>query len=111
MKKTYLITILFFVNKLFADDGALLFNGNCITCHNSVKSISAPSMREVKRNYLVAFAKKEEFVKYMTLFVIHPNEDMSIMRDAVQKYKIMPILGYEESVINEIAAYIYETDF
>ena len=100
-----------FSSSIFADDGSLLFNGNCVTCHNSKRSISAPSMKEVRKRYLSAFSEKEEFVKYMSLFIIKPDENISIMRDKVQKYKIMPILGYEESVAKEIATYIFETQF
>jgi len=106
-----LVLAQFFTNTLFADDGALLFNGNCVTCHNTTKAISAPSMKEVKERYLSAFSEKEEFVKYMSLFVVKPNENISIMRDKVQEYEIMPILGYEESVAKEIASYIFETHF
>jgi cytochrome c551/c552 len=101
----------FFTTGLFANDGALLFNGNCVTCHYTTEAISAPSMKEVRVRYLSAFSQKDDFVKYMSLFIVKPDENISIMRDKVQKYKIMPILGYEESVAREIAAYIFETNF
>jgi cytochrome c551/c552 len=109
MKKVFLYLV--FVLNLFGGDGALLFHGNCVTCHNKTKAISAPSMSEIRQRYLIAFTKKEDFVKYMTNFVIKPDKDISIMRDKIQKYKLMPLLGYEKSVINDIASYIYKTDF
>jgi cytochrome c551/c552 len=101
----------FYSQLLVADDGALLFNGNCITCHHPQKSISAPSMQEVRSRYQLAFSTKEEFVHYMTAFVINPSEEQSIMQDMIEKYELMPILGYEESVIEDIASYIYGEDF
>jgi len=111
MQRVIISLIVVIVGSIFADDGALLFNGNCVTCHHTKKSISAPSMKEVKERYSLAFSEKREFVKYMSLFVIKPDVNISIMRDKVQEYEIMPILGYEESVAREISSYIFETDF
>jgi len=111
MQRVIISLIIVVVSSIYADDGALLFNGNCVTCHHSNKSISAPSMKEVKEHYLLAFSEKKEFVKYMSLFIVKPDVNISIMIDKVQKYEIMPILGYEDSVAREIASYIFETDF
>ena len=96
---------------MFAEDGALLFHGNCVTCHNETKAISAPSMREIRQNYLKAFNNKKDFVKYMSKFIIAPDEDSSIMRAKIKKYELMPLLGYHESVAREISAYIYDKEF
>jgi len=100
-----------FSSLLFSNDGALLFNGNCVTCHNEVKEISAPSMRDVRNRYISAFSDKKNFVKYISGFVISPSQEKSIMQDKILKYKLMPLLGYEKSVINEVASYIYDTEF
>jgi len=94
-----------------SDDGLLLFNGNCVTCHHSSKSISAPSMMEVQKNYKRAFSKKEDFVNYMSKWVIKPNKETSIMLDAVDKYSLMPELAFEIEVLREISSFIYDTDF
>ena len=96
---------------LFCDNGSLLFHGNCITCHNETKAISAPSMKEVRERYLNAFSNKKDFINYMVAFAISPNEDSSIMQDKIKKYKLMPLLGYEESTLQEISDYIYKTNF
>ncbi len=68
-------------------------------------------MMQVRQKYLDAFAKKEEFVKYMSSWVTNPKKETSIYIDAVKKYKLMPQLGYEKEVITDIASYIYDTDF
>ncbi len=110
------------VNKLFlplllisniyaSDDGLLLFNGNCTTCHHLTKSISAPSMLEVQKRYRKAFDNKNDFVKYMSTWVIKPNKETSIMLDAIDKYSLMPELAFELEVIKEISLFIYKTDF
>ncbi len=96
---------------LFSDDGALLFHGNCITCHNETRALSAPSMREIRQSYLTAFSDKKDFVKYMAQFIIKPDEESSIMIDKIKKYKLMPLLGYEQSVAYEISTYVYEREF
>ena len=91
--------------------GSLFFHGNCITCHKELKAVSAPSVMDFRENYLRAFPKKEDFVEYMSQWVEHPNEESSIMQDAIKKYELMPELGFEKSTLKIISAYIYETDF
>ncbi|MCD6191511.1 MAG: cytochrome C [Sulfurimonas sp.] len=68
-------------------------------------------MLSVRENYLRAFPKRKDFIEYMSQWVIEPNAETSIMLDAIKKYKLMPLLGYEVTTIEDIAAYIYDTDF
>ena len=110
---------LFFINLLFFSSlnlnagsiGSLLFHGNCITCHFETKDDSAPSIMRVRENYLRAFPEKKDFVEYMSMWVLNPNREGSLMLDDIKKYELMPMLGYEESTLNIIAEYIYDTDF
>ena len=105
---------LFFLSlSLHAADknAALYFSGNCITCHHITKTISAPSITEVKKRYLSAFSKKEDFVHYMSVWVYKPNEETSLMHDAIAKHELMPELAYDIDTLKIIAEYIYETDF
>ena len=107
----FLITLILNISLYANDYGSLLFQGNCITCHNSNKTISAPAMKIVKENYLRAFPLKKDFVKYMSKWVVHPNPETSIMLDAIKKHHLMPELGYDIETIKQITSYIYETDF
>jgi len=91
--------------------GSLLFHGNCITCHEETKAVSAPSVMEFRANYLRAFPQKKDFVEYMSEWVKHPNTETSIMLEAIKKYELMPELGFEKSTLEIISEYIYETDF
>ena len=91
--------------------GSLLFHGNCITCHKETKSISAPSVIEFKKHYLRAFPQKKDFVLYMSQWVQYPKKETSIMQDSIEKYQLMPELGFEYSTLEIISEYIYETDF
>ena len=90
---------------------SLLFHGNCFTCHKEQSAISAPSIIEIKDNYLNAFPNKKDFIDYMSEWVVKPKKETSIMQDSIDKYELMPELGYEKVVIEDIAAYIYDTDF
>jgi hypothetical protein len=89
----------------------MLFNGNCVTCHHDTKNISAPSISFIRKTYKNAFIKKSDFVSYMANWVIHPNHNTSLMHQSIQKYELMPELGYDLDTLTHIANYIYETDF
>ena len=110
MRYIYL-SILVAISLNASDTRALLFHGNCITCHFEHKTISAPSITEVKENYLRAFPNKKDFVEYMSKWVVKPNKETSIMLDAIKKHELMPELGYDLSTLEEISAYIYDTNF
>jgi len=90
---------------------ALLFHGNCTTCHFENKTVSAPSMQEVRLRYLTAFPQKKDFVVYMATWVKHPDEKTSIMLDAIEKHGLMPELAFDFETLQSISSYIYDTDF
>ena len=87
---------------------ALLFNGNCTTCHFINEDKSAPSMKKIQAKYKKAFPKKVDFINYMSNWVKHPNKDTSLMSNAISKYGLMPELGFEKEVLKEITSYIYD---
>ena len=109
--KSLFILILFFVNIFAIDYGELFFQGNCVTCLYINEKKSAPSITEVRENYIRAFPKEEDFVNYMSEWVIKPNYEMSIMKHSIEEFDLMPELGYDEYTLKEIARYIYKTDF
>lgn len=110
MRSVFLISLFCAVS--FADDAAsLLFNGNCLTCHNETKNISAPSAQELRERYKKVFKNRDEFVSYMSKWVEHPQEKTSIMSDAIKKYGLMPELGFDIQTLMDISGYIYDTDF
>jgi len=110
--KHLLISLFFTCGFLEASqNSALLFHGNCTTCHFETKAVSAPSMMEVRKRYLSAFPQKKDFIVQMSNWVKNPNEERSIMLDAIKKYELMPNLAFEKDVLEDIAGYIYETDF
>jgi len=107
-----IIFILLLISALNATDmRGLIFNGNCTTCHFETKTVSAPSMKIVKENYLRAFPIKKDFVENMSKWVVKPKKETSIMLDSIDKHGLMPELGFEFSTLQEISSYIYDTDF
>ena len=68
----YLIFFSLICINLHASYPELLFNGNCITCHktNSLNK-SAPTIQEIQSEYKNAFSKKEDFVNYMTVWLLN----------------------------------------
>ena len=112
LKSKHIISSLLAFSSLNADSlGSLLFHGNCTTCHYETKTVSAPSMMNVRKHYKVTFSKKEDFIKYMSKWVANPSPKTSIMLQAIDKHGIMPHLGFEEEALKEIVNYIYDTDF
>lgn len=96
---------------LFAGSyGALLLEGNCVTCHNYSENISAPSLQLIKQRYLNAFPNKEDFITNMSNWVLSPNKETSLMHDMIDKYELMPELGYEIDTLQKISQYIYENE-
>ncbi len=89
----------------------LLFNGNCVTCHEIGRSLSAPSINSVQSRYKAIFPAKREFVSYMTRWVANPDARTAVMEKAVKRYGVMPQLGYDKDTLRQIAAYIYEAEF
>ena len=89
----------------------LFYSGNCTGCHLKNKSVSAPSIIEIKQRYITAFPKRKDFVSYMSTWVKNPNAQTSLMSDAIKKYEIMPELAFDLDTLEKISTYIYETDF
>ena len=112
MKKTIFLQLIL-ISYLNAGNNynELLFNGNCITCHHPTESISAPSAKILKERYMDVFPKKEDFINYMSNWVIKPNKEKSIMIDQIEKYELMPELGYDLDTLKKISAYLYDTEF
>lgn len=107
LRVSFLLTLLTTAT-LAKDNSRLLLYGNCITCHNETKDISAPSLQYIKEKYHSAFPEKIDFVAYMSTWVLKPNSKTSIMQDKINQYGLMPELGYDKDTLEKIAAYIYD---
>jgi len=105
----FIYTSLLLLNTLsLADEGALLFNGNCATCHHIKKASSAPTINEIRSRYLQAFPDKDNFIQYLSNWVYKPKKETSLMHDKIKKYGLMPELAFDKESLEIIAEYIYE---
>ena len=111
MKKIAFIFLLLTLQLQATNYDALLFHGNCTTCHFENETVSAPSVVAFRARYLSAFAEKKDFVDYMATWVEHPREETSLMHDAIDKHGLMPELAFDIETLRSIASYIYDTDF
>ena len=109
--KIFFITFLININLSGSSLSSLLFHGNCITCHAETKTISAPSVLQLKEVYKNTFPQKKDFIKYMSTWVQYPDETTTLMYDAVEKHGLMPELGFDLNTLEQISEYIYDTDF
>jgi len=111
MKKRAFIFLLLTLQLQATNYDALLFHGNCTTCHFETETVSAPSVVEFRARYISAFPNKKEFVAYMSTWVENPQESTSLMHDAIEKHELMPALAFDLETLKSIAGYIYDTDF
>jgi len=100
--------LLFLTTLSLADEGALLFNGNCATCHHIKEASSAPTINAVRSRYLQAFPQKNDFINYLSTWVYKPSKKTSLMHDMIEKYGVMPELAFDKESLKIIAKYIYE---
>lgn len=108
----HLIFLLFIFINLNASYPELLFNGNCITCHKTNNlNKSAPTIQEIQKEYKNAFPNKEEFVSYMTKWILSPKKETSLMQDKIEEYGLMPDLAYDKSTLEEISEYIFDSTY
>ena len=111
MNKTTFIFLLLTLQLQATNYDALLFHGNCTTCHFENETVSAPSVVAFRAHYLSAFPQKKDFVDSMATWVEHPKEETSLMHDAIEKHGLMPEMAFDIETLRTISAYIYDTDF
>ena len=92
----------------------MLMKNNCYACHNpnteSHETIIAPPFRAVKMHYTRTYDTKQEFVTAVVDWVQNPSKEKALMRGAVNKFNLMPMLPLGTKDLEKIAAYIYDND-
>jgi len=97
------------------EEGEKLFKANCDVCHGSTGGMDmskrlAPPIAAVRLHYIDAYPDQDSFVNAVSSWVEKQDESKSIMRGAIQKFKIMPPLVVAKEDAQKIAAYIYAGD-
>lgn len=92
--------------------GAQNFANYCLSCHNSMtpdESRIAPTMHEIKQQYLQQDSSELAFVSSMTEFVLNPSTENIKMSAAFDQYGMMPNMGLTEDMVKPIARFIYHS--
>jgi mono/diheme cytochrome c family protein len=94
--------------------GYTLFQNKCMACHSVAgkmhDELIAPPMIAVKRRYSMVYSERDDFIKNIVAWAKDPKAENAIMRGAVNKFKTMPYLNFEEEDLKKIAAFIYENE-
>ena len=95
-----------------AESGKMLFP-TCFVCHNpAADPPTGPPMWGVKNQYRRAYGSdKQVFIDKVREFVQKPTKQNAVMTDAVAKMKVMPPMALPDAMLDNISAYIYETQF
>ncbi len=103
-------------NKLITFDSTAyhLLQNKCMVCHTSVgkthDEMIAPPIIAVKRRYSNVYDNREDFTKAIVDWAKDPQEENAIMYGAVDKFKTMPYLNFEEEDLQKIANFIYDNE-
>ena len=93
--------------------GKQLITTKCNICHeikDSASAMLAPPFVNIKSKYKAVFKTEDAFVKGMIEFTMNPSKEKALMRGSLNKFAVMPKLGYSEANLKIIAKYIYTTD-
>ena len=91
--------------------GEALFQVRCAPCHTLYPPPKvAPPMMGVVMHYSDAYRTRDQFVDAVTRWVAAPAKDKSRMpAHAIDKFGVMPFLGYPEAEVKVIAGWIWDT--
>ncbi len=95
------------------NEGLDLYVSNCTVCHNPKANQGeriAPPMVNIKRRYSRDADNKEVFIQSFVDFLSNPSLENARMKNAIEKFGVMPNMSYSEDKIRKIAAYIYENE-
>lgn len=93
--------------------GFEIVSQNCVTCHSpnaKAESRLAPPLFAVKKHYTENHKTEKAFVDAMSTFLTKPSSKASLMPHAIDKFGLMPNLGYTKEQYAAVASYIYNTD-
>ena len=98
------------------EEGEKLFKTYCSACHGAavggmdMNKRIAPPIAAVRLHYIDTYPDEASFVAAVTSWVEEQKEAKSLMRGAIQKFKIMPPLVVSKEDATKIAAFIYAGD-
>ena len=101
------------LSKESLSEGFQLVESNCFSCHSpnaSIENRIAPPMEAIKKHYITEDVSQEQFVNDLLSFLHDPTIEKSKMPNAVKRFNLMPKMDFSDTQIQNIAAYIYQTE-
>lgn len=110
------ITLLFSSQAVIANEvgeGEKLYKTHCTACHGATGGMDmskriAPPIAGVRKHYMDVHPEKQAFVAAVSGWLEKQDASKSLMRGAIQRFKIMPPLVIAKTDAEKIATYIYE---
>ncbi len=93
--------------------GFQLLETNCFSCHSpnpEKETGAAPSMAEVKKQYLKTNTTEQQFTEEVINFLNNPNLEKAKIPKAVEKFGLMPKMGFSAAPLRNIVAYLYASE-
>lgn len=94
-------------------EGLSIVDQNCISCHSpkgGADSRIAPPLAAIKQHYFKEGMSESEFVEQISTFLNSPSIEKSKMPMAVEKFGLMPNLGFSEEQYKAVATYLYQSE-
>ncbi len=96
-----------------APDGLSLMKTLCYSCHDAQAGGNgrlAPPMFAVRMHYLRDHPEEADFVNNIVSFLGNPSKEKAKLIPAIERFGLMPNMGYPEGQIREIATYLYHNE-
>ena len=95
------------------DEGEQLYKSYCSACHGATGGMDmskrlAPPVAAIRLHYITPLPDKASFVTAIADWVEKPDASKSLMRGAINKFKIMPPISIARTSAEKIAGYIYD---
>lgn len=90
--------------------GKAKFDAYCSSCHNNSAAVAPPAFALQKR-YKMEHKTESDFADAIAGFVLNPTTEAALMKNAVNKFGLMPAMGYPKEDLTLIAQYIYHASF
>ncbi len=92
--------------------GKKLMETNCYLCHSPSapegEGRIGPPMVAIKAYYMEEGVTKEQFTEEMRAFLQAPDAGKAKIKDAVERYGLMPYQHYSDETVAQIAEYLYD---
>lgn len=86
----------------------------CFSCHSPEREIvggrSGPAFYKIRQHYIDSETTREEFIAEISSFLSEPSTEKVRMKNAYDKFGLMPRMPLSKEDINIIAEYMYDND-